>query len=48
MNIPNQIKPESEFNEFAQRPKSAKNRVELSAGFDLETWNTILSGTNHI
>ena len=29
-------------------PKSAKTRFELSAGINLETFDTILSGTNHI
>ena len=41
-------KPESEFNEFKPRLKSAKNRFQMSAGLNLETLNTILSGTNHI
>ena len=36
------------FNEFESRPKSAKNRFQLSAGLILETINTILSGTNHL
>ena len=40
--------PESEFNEFEPRLKSAKNRFQLSAGLNLETLNTILSGTNSI
>ena len=39
---------ESEFNEFEPRLKSAKNRFQLSAGLNLETLNTILSGTNHV
>ena len=30
------------------RLKSPKNRFQLSAGLNLETMNTILSGTNHI
>ena len=38
----------SEFNESESRPKSTKNRFQLSAGLNLETINTILSGTNHI
>ena len=38
----------SEFNEFEPRHKSAKNRSQLSAGLDLEKFNTDLSGTNHI
>ena len=41
------FKPESEFNEFEPRLKSAKNRFQLSAGLNLETLNTILSGTHH-
>ena len=40
--------PVSEFNEFETSLKSAKNRFQLSAGLNLETLNTILSGTNHI
>ena len=39
---------DSEFIEFEPRLKSAKNRVQLSAGLNLETLNTILSKTNHI
>ena len=39
---------ESEFNEFEPSLKSAKNRFKLSAGLNLETLNTIWSGTNHI
>ena len=39
---------ESEFNEFEPRLKSAKTRFELSAGLNLETFDTILSRTNHI
>ena len=38
----------SEFNEFELRLKSAENRFQLNAGSNLETLNTILSGTNHI
>ena len=38
----------SEFNEFQSRPKSAKKRIQLSAGLNLEKINTILSGTKHI
>ena len=38
----------SEFNEFEPRFKSAKNRFQLSAGLNLEKFNTILSGTNQI
>jgi len=40
--------PESEFNEFEPRLKSAKNRFQLSAGLNLETLNKILCRTNHI
>ena len=42
------IQSESEFNEFNPRLKSPKNRFQLSAGFNFEKYNTILSGTNHI
>ena len=37
-----------EFKEFEPRFKSAKTRFKLSAGLNLETLDTILSGTNHI
>ena len=37
-----------EFKEFKPRFKSAKTRLKLSAGLNLETFDTILSGTNHI
>ena len=37
-----------EFKEFEPRFKSAKTRFELRAGLNLETLDTILSGTNHI
>ena len=40
--------PEAEFNEFEPRLKSAKNRFQLSAGFNPEKFNIILSGINHI
>ena len=40
------IKPVSEFNEFKPRLYSFKNRFPLSAGLNLEKFNTILSGTN--
>ena len=40
--------PEMEFKEFEPRFKSAKTRLKLSAGLNLETFDTILSGTNHI
>ena len=36
--------PEMEFKEF----KSAKTRFKWSAGLNLETFDTVLSGTNHI
>ena len=39
---------EMEFKEFEPRFKSAKPRFKLSAGLNLETFDTILSGTNHI
>ena len=39
---------ESEFNEFEPRLKSALNRFQLSAGLNLETLNTNISGTNNI
>ena len=38
---------ESELNEFELSLKFAKNRFQLSTGLNLETLNTILSGTNH-
>ena len=41
-------KPVSEFNEFEPRLKSVKNRFQLSAGLNLEKFDTILSGINHI
>ena len=41
-------KPEMEFKEFEPRFKSAKPRFKFSAGLNLETFDTILSGTNHI
>ena len=44
----NNITPEMEFKEFEPRFKSAKTRFKLSAGLNLETFDTILSGTNHI
>ena len=46
--IPISIQPEMEFIEFEPRFKSAKTRFKLSAGLNLETFDTILSGTNHI
>ena len=39
--------PESEFNEFEPRLISAKNLFQLSASLNLETFEYILSGTNH-
>ena len=42
------IRSEMEFKEFEPRFKSAKTRFKLSAGLDLETFDTILSGTNYI
>ena len=39
---------EAKFNEFEPRLKSAKNLFQLSAGLNLEKFNSILSGTNHI
>ena len=41
-------KPVPESNEFKQCLKNPKNWFQLSAGLNLETLNTILSGTNHI
>ena len=43
-----ETKSKSEVNEFEPRLKPAKNRFQLSARLNLETLNTILSGTNHI
>ena len=42
------MKSEMEFKEFEPRFKSAKIRSQLSTGLNLETFDTILSGTNHI
>ena len=39
---------EFELNKFEPRFKFAKKRFQLSAGLNLETLKTILSGTNHI
>ena len=39
---------EAEFKEFESRLKSAKTRLKLSAGLNLVTFDTILSGTKHI
>ena len=38
------VLPEMEFKEFELRFKSAKTRIKLSAGLNLETFDTILSG----
>ena len=46
--LKNIIDPEMEFKEFEPRFKSAKTRFKLSTGLNLETFDTILSGTNHI
>ena len=37
-----------EFKEFEPRFKSAKPRFKLSAGLNLETFDTILRRINHI
>ena len=42
------MKSEMEFKEFEARFKSAKTRFQLSAGLNLEIFDTILRGTNHI
>ena len=42
------IYPEAEFKEFKSRLKSAKTRFKLTAGLNLETFDTILSKTNQI
>ena len=47
-NVLNNNESEMEFKEFEPRFKSAKIRFKLSAGLNLETFDTILSGTNHI
>ena len=36
-------RPEMEFQEFEPRFKFAKTRIKLSAGLNLETFDTILS-----
>ena len=38
---------EMEFKEFEPRFKSSKTRFKLGAGLNIETFDTILSGTNH-
>ena len=40
--------PQMEFKEFEPRFKSAKTWFKLSPGLNLETFDTILSGTNHL
>ena len=45
--VPISLQPEAEFKEFKSRLKSAKTRFKLSAGLNLETFDTILSETNH-
>ena len=42
------VSPEMEFKEFEPRFKFAKTRFKLSAGLNIETFDTILSRTNHI
>ena len=42
------IIPEMEFKEFELRFKSAITRFKLGAGLNLETFDTILSGNNHV
>ena len=43
------MQTEMEFKEFKEsRFISAKPRFKFSAGLNLETFDTILSGTNHI
>jgi len=42
------IGSEMEFKEFEPRYESAKTRFKISAGLNLETFDTILSGNNHI
>ena len=37
-----------EFKEFEPQFKSAKTRFKLSAGLNLESFYTILNGTNHL
>ena len=37
-----------EFKEFEPRFKSAKTRFKLSTGLNIETFNIIISGANHI
>ena len=42
------VQPVAELKEFKPRFKSAKTRFKLSAGLNLETFDTIFNGTNHI
>ena len=42
------VSTDMEFKEFEPRFKSAKTRFKLSAGLNLEIFDTILSGTNRI
>ena len=42
------FRAEMEFKELEPLFKSAKTRFKLSAGLNLETFDTILSGTNNI
>ena len=42
------FRPEMEFKEFEPRFKSAKTRFKLSAGLNLETFDTMVSVTHHI
>ena len=37
------VRSESEFNEFKPRLKAVKNRFQLSAGLNLEKFDTVLS-----
>ena len=41
-------RPEMEFKEFEPQFKFAKTRFKLSAGLNLETFDTIVSETHHI
>ena len=45
--LPLKHKPVAEFKEFEPLFKSVKIRFKLSAGLNLETFDTILSGANH-
>ena len=47
-NLKNRILSVFEFNEFKPRLKSPRNWFRLSAGLNLEKFNTNLSGTNKI